>query len=44
MLGLIGADERLMGTYRLKGVNKWIYWLMFGLIVGTGVASTVTPV
>ena len=29
ILGLIGANESLMGGYRLKGANKWIYWLMW---------------
>jgi Mn2+/Fe2+ NRAMP family transporter len=39
ILGLIGANKRLMGRHALGGFNKVLYWSFLALIFGTGIAS-----
>ena len=41
ILGVIASNKKLMGDLRLKGLNKYIYWMTIILIFGTGVVSMV---
>ena len=44
ILGLLSSKKGLMGEYRLRGVNRLVYWMFLVLIVGTGVASVISLV
>lgn len=39
ILGLIGADETLMGPHALRGWSRGLYWAFLVLIVATGAVS-----
>jgi len=39
ILGIIASSEKLMGDYKLKGFNKFIYWFFIALIFATGIIS-----
>lgn len=39
ILGIIASNNKLMGNFRLKGPNKYVYWGTIILIFGTGVVS-----
>lgn len=38
-LALIASNKKLMGSYHLKGFNKFIYWAFLVLILSTGIIS-----
>ena len=41
ILGLISSNKKLMGEYKLGGLNRIIYWAFLAMIVGTGIFSLI---
>ena len=39
ILGVLASNPKLMGAFRLKGFNRYVYWGTIVLIFGTGVVS-----
>jgi manganese transport protein len=39
ILGVIAGNKKLMGDYRLRGFNQFIYWFFIIVIFATGVVS-----
>lgn len=39
LLGVLASNEKLMGAFKLKGINQYLYWATIGLIFVTGFVS-----
>ncbi len=39
ILGVIASNKKLMGSFYLKGINKFVYWIIIVLIFATGIIS-----